>query len=231
MLRFLWAVAVLAVAISGCSGDASDNSTTDQTSATDQTSTTIDADMALEAEFMAEIESLAAAFNSGDVEAYMELVQPSLSDAERERGAFIFVVSPIKVLLDECEVLSLSGFSSEAECPTEILDPVRLEFGPAEGGLYVLRYGDGICPTNDGSSDVRQYTGSSLAYAAYLQQFMPDEYAAACDPAGYDEEIRYEYGVSLTQKCGELLASVAEDAAQWVREDAPQWVRDGKPAP
>jgi hypothetical protein len=223
--RFLWAVVVLAVAIPGCSGDASDTSTTDQIS------TTIDPNMALEAEFMSEIGSLAAALDSGDVESYLELLQPSLTDAERERAAFIAVSAPMHVLLEECEVLSLSGFSSEAACPVEILEPVRLEFGPAEGALPVLRYSDGLSPTSDGTIDPHQYTGSSLAYAAYLQQFMPDEYAAACDPAGYDEEIRYEYGVSLTRKCGELLASVAEDAAQWVREDAPQWVRDGKPAP
>ena len=227
MRRFLCVVAALAVAISGCSSDASNTSTTDPTT----TTTPIDPNVSLEAEFMAQIESLAAALDSGDVESYLELLQPSLTDAERERAAFFAASAPIHVLLDECEVLSLSGFSSEAACPVEISEPVRLEFGPAEGVLPVLRYGDALSPTTDGTLDPHQYTGSSLAYAAYLQQFLPDEYAAACDPAGYGDEIRAEYGVSLTRRCGELLASVAEDAARWVREDAPQWVRDGKPAP
>ena len=86
-----------------------------------------------------------------------------------------------------------------------------------------MRYGDGLSPVGDGSLDVQQYTDSSMAYGSYLQQYMPVEYAVVCDPDGYDRDIRFEYSVTLTPECGELLAEVANDVAQWVR--------DGQPSP
>jgi hypothetical protein len=206
--------------ISGCADDAVETSTT---STEPTTTTTANPGAELEAAFMTEIESLAAALDSGDLDTYLGLLQASLSDPELDRAAFFAVSVRPHVLVDECEILSVSDFVSDAVCPTEITDPVRLEFGPPEGGIQLLRYGDGLSPKGDGSHDVRQYTDSSTAYGSYLQQYMPDEYAAACDPDAYDREIRFEYGVTLTPECGELLAEVADDVAQWVR--------DGQPSP
>ncbi len=216
MRRLLCVLAATAIVVSGCADDADETTTT-----TAETTTTIDPGNALEDEFMGEIESLAAALEDGDVDAYLALLQTSLSDPERDRAAFFAISAPMHVLLDQCEVLSTSSFMSEAMCPAEIRDPVRLEFGPADGVLGLVRYGDGLSPVGDGTTDVRQYTDSSTAYAAYLQQYLPDEYAASCDPDGYDREIRYEYGVTLTPECGELLTTVADDVAEWVREGQP----------
>jgi hypothetical protein len=239
--KSLLLLVVLAIASTGCGGDAAGTTTTlgtttslgttttsETTAASEpattlETTTTADPDEAIEADLTADIESLAIALDERDLETYLELLQPSLPDSERDRAIYFFVAAPVHVLLDQCEIVTVSGFISEAVCPVEITDPVRLEFGPAEGQLDLVRYGDGLSPIGDGTLDVSQYTNSSLASGAYLEQYLPDEYAAACDPSGYDREIRYEYGVTLTSECGELVAANAEDVAQWVR--------DGRPAP
>jgi hypothetical protein len=226
-------IALLALVTSGCGDAAVDTTTTTAATTTTTTAatttetaaaitTTVDPNLVLEAELMAGIEAMAVALDSGDVDGFLELLQPSLSDAERERAAFFATSAPMHVTPEKCTVTVVSNFISEAECPVEIVEPVRLELGPAEGKEDFARYADGMATLGDGTLDPSQYTQSSLAYAEYLQQYLPEEYAAACDSAGYDTEIRYEYGVTLTRACGELLATVAEDVAEWIREGRPE---------
>lgn len=235
MLKALCAVVVLAMVLAACGDNAAETTTTlaattttvattttSEDSTTLETTTTVDPDRALEAEFTTDIEALATALDEGDVEAYLDLLQPSLSDSERDRAAYFFVAAPVHLLVDECEILTVSGFVSEAICPAEITDPIRLEFGPSEGQLDLVRYGDGLSPIGDGTLDASQYTNSSLASGAYLEQYLPSEYASACDPSGYDREVRYEYGVTLTPECGKLVAEVADEVAQWVRNGQPE---------
>jgi hypothetical protein len=195
--------------------------TTPITAAT--TTTTVDPDAALEAEFVGQIEAMAAGIDAADVDAFMDLMQTSMSELERDRAAFFAAWRPFRFTPDDCDITVLSGFRSEATCPVEIVEPVHLEFGPAEGEEILLRYGDGMnLAKGDGTLDPRQCTDSVAAYAEYLGQYLPEEYTAVCDPDGHDTEIRFEHGLTLTGACGELLPTVADDVAEWIRAGRPE---------
>jgi hypothetical protein len=108
----------------------------------------------------------------------------------------------------------------------ESSDPVYLEMGPPGLIVELSRYGDGLSlgfavvePSDPGPS---QYADTLTAYAEYLSQYEPDAYATTCAPEGYETEIRFEYGVSLTPECGALLPTVANAVAEWLDNGRPE---------
>jgi len=215
---------VLVLGLAACGGDEVDSTTTTSTTVA-TTTTTHDPEAALEAEVLAEIDLLVEAWNAADVDRFLDFVQTSLSDAERRRQGFFAAwnFAPIS----GCEIDSLSDFLTSVVCSAESADPVYLEIGPAALSVVFSRYGDGynvnFAPARGGEGGSgRQYADTVAAYSEYLRQYDPDVYADVCDPEGYETEIRFEYGVSLTSECGALLPTVADAAAEWLRNGRPE---------
>jgi hypothetical protein len=224
MVPVLTAALVVALALAACGDDDADPTTTTTTTVA-TTTTTLDPEAALEAEVLAEIDPLVEAWNAADVDGFLGFVQTSLSDAERLRQGFFSAWSFAPI--SGCEIDSLSDFLTSVVCEAESADPVYLEFGPAELSVVFSRYGDGYnvnfgAAGGGGGGSPRQYADTVAAYGEYLSQYDPDAYAAVCDPEGYEMEIRFEYGVSLTPECGALLPTAADEAAEWLRNGRPE---------
>jgi hypothetical protein len=206
-------MALAALVVSACGDDAADPTT----------ATMLDSGPALEAEVSAEIDALVEVWNAADTDGFLGFLQTSLSDAERLRQAFFLAWNFAQI--SGCEIDSLSDFLTSVVCEAGSADPVYLEFGPADLSVVFSRYGDGYNVNFAGSGgeggSPRQYADTVTAYAEYLRRYAPDAYAAACDPDGYETEIRFEYGVSLTPECGALLPTAAEAAAEWLRNGRP----------
>jgi len=218
MAPVLMVALVVAVTVVACGDDAAE--TTTATTTTMITTTTLDPEAGLEAEVLAEVDVFVEAWNAGDVDGVLDFVQTSLSDAERLRQGFFAAwnFAPIS----GCEIDSLSDFLTTVVCAAESSDPVYLEMGSAELTVVLSRYGDGYNVNFQGGGGGRQYADTLTAYAEYLRQYEPDAYANTCDPEGYETEIRFEYGVSLTPECGALLPTEASAVAEWLRNGRPE---------
>ena len=236
MVTVLMVVLAAALALAACADDGAEPTTTTATTSPPTTITTtspttttttsptttatLDPEVALEAEVLAEVDVFVEAWYAADVDGVFDLIQPSLSDAERFRQGFFVAwnFAPIS----GCEIDSLSDFITTVVCEAESSDPVYAEMGPTELNVVLSRYGDGYNVNFDNGGGGRQYADTLDAYAEYLSQYEPDAYAVTCDREGYEMEIRFEYGTSLTPECGALLLTEKDAVAEWIRNGRPE---------
>lgn len=184
------------------------------TTAVGEPTTTRDARAEREVTALGRVERLLDAIVDGDVDGALGGVRTWMEEPQRERLGFVIALGHFRP--GDCDVTSSSGFVTTVVCSTEIVDPVFLRTGPAEGVDEYQVYADGVAGFNGGITVARQYADAATAYATWLQSERPDAYAATCDPDGYDQPIESEYGLALTTRCGALLATVSDDVAAWM---------------
>ena len=218
-LSLLAGVVIVAAACSDGNGDA--ESTTQPEAAA--------GDAELEAQVLAATDRFIAVEAATDVEGVMTMLQASLSDKEQQRYGF-FAAWPTHVVTD-CEVVAVSDFTSSVVCRGDLTDPVWREMGPTAIGVTYKTWSDGMTWDFGGGTEApggelatpATYTDTMTAYSEYLSRFRADEYGTDCDPAAYEiADTVQEYGLTLVPACGELVASAANDVAEWLQAGKPE---------
>jgi hypothetical protein len=214
-------VAVILMVVAACGGGNGEAESTTQPEGAA-------GDAQREAQVLASTEQFIAAAASTDVDAVMTMLQASLTDKERQRYGFR-AAWPTHVVTD-CEVTQASDFLSSVACEADLIDPVWLEMGPTAIIVTYQTWSDGMTWDFGGDTGTTggelatpdTYADTLTAYSEYLSRFRADDYSTDCDPEAHEiTETVQEYGITLVPACGELLASVATDVAEWLKAGRP----------
>jgi hypothetical protein len=159
------------------------------------------------------------AIDAGDIETVEAMEAPADVGGGLLRvwqmNAYIGANGKGVVLGDECHISNSSSSFIDVGCDATMTDPVSVALGDSELVLTVRYLPDGSVQSNGfyWGQDFRQ---TNEAYAEYLREFHPDQYAAVCDWRGYDGIG--DGGLALDRACAELWVPLQDDVAAWVVE-------------
>lgn len=162
------------------------------------------------------------AINSGDVTTALALSVPdSRTTAERRLYGWLagMAASGTPITLSDCEDIPATATTGEVLCVARTENPVMVELDMAEFTAPFDYENDLLTwrPYQDGD-----ITAVNAAYADYLSQFKPEQFAEACTSIAYEPgTIVLSERLALTGECAQVAAPLSDEIAQWIRDGRP----------
>jgi hypothetical protein len=186
------------------------------------TSTTEDPSARVAADAAAAAREFLAAVAAGDIDAAMALSTPEasgISDRRAHEFNAAFAAAGMPAVVGDCATEQVTGSSALVRCAVTLGDVVAAELGQDEV-VYPFRYQDGLLAWQEFDGD--DFGEVNRAYADYLRASLPDEYAVVCSPGAYEPGTVVQANLlALTEECGVLAASIADDVVTWIRAGRP----------
>ncbi len=178
-------------------------------------------DLAIEA-----VEDFREAVYSGDIDAAMEMLDPSLATPrDRQFWEFFHTLSTYGVETDFTDCVAEDG---SVVCRGVHKDAVAQALELPDGTYYFPYDGEKLrwLPPDpvtlaSGETDSPAQFQKGVYYD-YLTGYYPGEFGALCSPASYDpSSVRVIKGLAFTAECAELIGPLDQEMADWVRAGRP----------
>ncbi len=173
---------------------------------------------------VATAEAFYAAVAAGDIDTVMAMTDPDFANLEADRAMWemnaVASASDANFTVTGCTVVDTASAYVEVDCAATADSSTWQAVGITEI-IAPLRVFD------DQLTDWLPFRGADVgpavqATAEYLREFRPDDYAAVCEPIGYDPAtIVSAGGLALTPECAELFVPLDDDIAQWILDGRP----------
>lgn len=218
-------LAAAALLTAACASDTAESATTTIPAEPNTTATALEEPRELnevEADALERVEGYWPALHEGRIDDIATLFG-GLSDEDRllwEANAILAEAFPRTV--HGCEVTQSVGSIVSVECLVTYTDPVH-EAEDVTEIIYPFQWrGDRMTwQTWRIAGGLRSPGAAPASYAAYLEQFHGEEFAASCSPASYTGDFVYNGHIVIAPPCAELMVTHAEDVAAWVEAGKP----------